>query len=144
LIYIYVLFNSIKNKYNQYAPISNQDAMVEPSTMNILSRIYKRSRVEYQSELETYLCAPLVNPHTDILEWWRINEANYPNLSRFARDCLPIPATSVPSEQVFSISGNMITEKRSRLSDKTVRMAMCLQSWWKELGEPYVYSLIFY
>ena len=92
-------------------------------------RIYKRSRIERQSELDIYSNAPLVDPYIDILEWWRTNEANYPNLSRFARDCLLIPATSVPSEQVFSISGDMITEKRSRLNEKTVRIAMCLRSW---------------
>ncbi|CAG8836017.1 16071_t:CDS:2, partial [Cetraspora pellucida] len=50
--------------------------------------------------------------------WW-VNESNYLNLAKYARDCLPIPATSVPSEQIFSISGEMITEKRNRLDGKT-------------------------
>ncbi|CAG8725421.1 7138_t:CDS:2 [Cetraspora pellucida] len=93
---------------------------------NILLRIYKYSRVEQQSELETYLFVSLVNANTNILEWWRINELSYSNLAKFARDCLPIPATSVPSEQIFSISGNMLTNKQNQLSDKIVRTAMCL------------------
>jgi len=60
------------------------------------------------------------------------------------RDCLAIPATSVPSEEAFSVSGDMITEKRNRLNDKTVRMAMCLRSWWRELDESYVCNFILF
>ncbi|CAG8801222.1 21672_t:CDS:2, partial [Cetraspora pellucida] len=51
---------------------------------------------------------------------WQINEPNYSNLAKFAQDCLSIPVTSVPSEQVFSISSDMITDKQNRLSKKTV------------------------
>ena len=47
-----------------------------------------------------------------------------------ARDFLAIPSTSVPSEQCFSISKNLITDKRNRLAGKTVRACMCLRSWW--------------
>lgn len=46
-----------------------------------------------------------------------------------ARDYLAIPATSVPSERLFSAGGNMITEKRCRLAPKTVRAGQCLRSW---------------
>ncbi|RIB12869.1 Piwi domain-containing protein [Gigaspora rosea] len=52
-----------------------------------------------------------------------------PTKTKFARDCLPISAMSVPSEQIFSISSDMITDKQNRLSEKTVRAAMCLRSW---------------
>ena len=44
------------------------------------------------------------NEDTDPLEWWKINENQYPRLSKMARDFLAIPSTSVPSEQCFSIS----------------------------------------
>jgi hypothetical protein len=97
-----------------------------------MKRIYKRARIERFSELDTYLLMPLVDSEKDILEWWRENDPNFPNLAKFARDCLPVPATSVPSEEIFSISGDMITEKRNRLADKTIRAAMCLRSWWRE------------
>lgn len=46
-----------------------------------------------------------------------------------ARDFLAIPSTSVPSEQCFSTSKNLITDKRNRLAGKTVRACMCLRSW---------------
>ncbi|CAG8839655.1 17339_t:CDS:2, partial [Cetraspora pellucida] len=99
--------NIIKSKYeSSYAPVSSQNtySTLELPPVNITKRIYKRVRVEHQSQLDTYLLMPRIDPDKDILEWWRENEVNYPNLAKFARDCLPIPATSVPSEEVFSIS----------------------------------------
>ncbi|CAG8545370.1 22197_t:CDS:2 [Cetraspora pellucida] len=51
---------------------------------------------------------------------WQSNKINYSALSKFARDCLPISGTSIPSEQAFSIGGNMITNKRNQLNKKTV------------------------
>jgi hAT family C-terminal dimerisation region len=46
-----------------------------------------------------------------------------------ARDHLAIPATSAPSEVVFSNSGDIITKKRSRLAPDTVRHIICLRDW---------------
>ncbi|CAG8840137.1 20245_t:CDS:2, partial [Cetraspora pellucida] len=106
----------ITNKYeNDYAPVPSQDAAYttkEPS--NIMARMYKRLCVEQQI--------------------MRNNESCYPNLTKFARDILPILATSVLSEQMFRISGDMITNKRNWLDCKTVREAICLRSWWRELN----------
>jgi hypothetical protein len=67
-------------------------------------------------------CTGVANPHT----WWRDNRASYPVLAILARKYLAIPATSVASERVFSFSGNMITDKRTRLSDDAVSdMVFC-------------------
>ena len=69
-------------------------------------------RIELQSEFNTYLMTPIVNQYTNILAWWQINESSYPNFAKFAKNCLLISATSVSSEQVFSISGDMLTNKK--------------------------------
>jgi hypothetical protein len=50
-----------------------------------------------------------------------------------AQDYLAIPSTSVPSEQCFSISKNLITDNRNRLAGKTIRASMCLKSWWTSI-----------
>ena len=47
-----------------------------------------------------------------------------------ARDFLAILSTSIPSEQCFSISKNLITNQQNRLAGKTVRAYMYLKSWW--------------
>ena len=56
------------------------------------------------SELEIYLEEPLEGRTIKPIEWWRTYASKYPHLSLMARDFLAIPATSVPSEQVFSIA----------------------------------------
>lgn len=95
-----------------------------------MSRVFKRRNIEYIDEIQTYLSLSLMNEETDPLEWWKVNESQFPHLSQMARDYLPIPATSVPSEQSFSVGKNLITDKRNCLAGKTIRICMCLQSWW--------------
>jgi hypothetical protein len=46
-----------------------------------------------------------------------------------ARDHLAIPATSAVSESVFSIGGDIITRKRTRLGADNTRRLLCLQDW---------------
>jgi hypothetical protein len=95
-----------------------------------MSRVFKRQYTENFDEFKTYITSPAISDENlDPLEWWRINETQYPQLSRMARDYLAIPSTSVPSEQCFSISKNLITSNRNRLMGKTVRVSMCLKSW---------------
>jgi len=80
--------------------------------------------------IHSYLNQPSVDATVDVLDWWRRNQEIYPNLSRMARDFLAIPATSVPSERIFSEAGQIITSRRNRLNADTVRACICLDSWW--------------
>jgi hypothetical protein len=49
------------------------------------------------------------------LDWWRVNKQTYPHLSKLALKYLSIPATSAPSERVFSTAGLTIAKERARL-----------------------------
>lgn len=60
------------------------------------------------------------------LDWWRCHAAIYPTLSRLAKCYLSVPATSVPSERVFSAAGNIVTSQRSRLDPNNVDMLIFL------------------
>jgi hypothetical protein len=95
-----------------------------------MSRVFKRRRVGHSDEYKIYLSLPRIDESADPLEWWKNNQQQFPTLSQMARDYLAIPATSVPCEQVFSTGKNLITDKRNRLVGKTIRMCLCLKSWW--------------
>jgi hypothetical protein len=49
------------------------------------------------------------------LEWWRANNNKFPVLASLAQKYLAIPATSAPSERVFSVAGLTIAKDRARL-----------------------------
>ena len=62
----------------------------------------------------------------DPLNFWKVNHCTYPCLSKVARQCLGIPASSVPVERVFSIAGEIISKRRSCLSADTANMLLSL------------------
>ena len=55
----------------------------------------------------------------DVMTWWE-SQNTYPNISKLARALLAIPATSVPSERIFSLAGLAINAKRSGLLPSSV------------------------
>lgn len=71
-------------------------------------------------ELRSYLQTPKVDGNTDPLAWWRTYEANYPRVAKLALQYLCIPATSTPSERVFSTGGNIVTCYRTALKPDAV------------------------
>ena len=67
------------------------------------------------------------------LTWWSERKKTFPKLSKIAFNVLTIPATSVPSECIFSKAGEMVNKKRNRLHRSTIEIAMLLQTWIKYL-----------
>ena len=49
----------------------------------------------------------------DPLEWWKKKETLMPILAEVARALLCIPGSSVPSERVFSKSGQLLNKRKS-------------------------------
>jgi len=77
-------------------------------------------RESIEMELNSYFQTVEVDGETNPLEWWRQHEANFPRVASLAKKYLCIPATSSPSEQAFSTSGNIITCRRSALKPEMV------------------------
>jgi hypothetical protein len=70
-----------------------------------------------QSEIDKYLSIPETDQteENDPLDWWNKQKSQFPILSILARKYLAIPASSVPSERLFSDAGNHVTQKRNQL-----------------------------
>ena len=60
------------------------------------------------------------------LQWWKQQGHAFPRLSILSRSLLCIPATSVPSERVFSKAGELVSARRANLSKKNVDMLIFL------------------
>ncbi|KAE8670967.1 putative transcription elongation factor SPT5-like protein 1 [Hibiscus syriacus] len=56
-------------------------------------------------------------------------EAQFPILAAMARDLLTVQASTVASESAFSVSGRVISQRRSRLSPESVEVCICLKDY---------------
>lgn len=72
---------------------------------------------------------------TDPLLWWSNNCHKYPTLAKLARRFLCIPATSAPSERVFSAAGITISNDRARLTHENAANCILLRQVWPVLEE---------
>ena len=77
-------------------------------------------------ELSRYIEGPLCDRKSDPLNWWKENEMNFPNIAKLAKTYLAIPATSVPSERVFSKAGEIVSARRASIKSKNVDMILFL------------------
>ena len=78
------------------------------------------------AEIKEYIESPRLDRTLDPLQWWSRKAMRLPNLAKLAKQILAVPATSVPSERVFSKAGELISSKRSRLGKSTVNMILFL------------------
>ncbi|KAA0719764.1 hypothetical protein E1301_Tti022229 [Triplophysa tibetana] len=79
-------------------------------------------------EMRAYLAEPLLSRTSDPLAWWRSCSPVYKILSEVMKARLCIVATSVPSERIFSKTGQIISERRNRLSPSKVRELVFLNA----------------
>ncbi|KAF1759561.1 hypothetical protein GCK72_016028 [Caenorhabditis remanei] len=83
-----------------------------------------KNRNKYKEEVDLYLSTrpdPSVNP----FQFWK-DATTFPNLKNLALKYLCIPATSTESERLFSVTGMICTDKRTRMrSDRVERLTTC-------------------
>ncbi len=80
-----------------------------------------------QQELESYQKVPTIPICDSPLNWWKVHEQSYPLLAYVAKALLCIPATSVPSERVFSTAGDVVNAQRATLTPENVDMLVFLK-----------------
>lgn len=75
-----------------------------------------------EAEVKVYLSVPVIKSEADPLQWWSLHAEELPHLATIAQKFLCIPATSVPSERVFSASGHILSPHRAKLKPEKVNM----------------------
>jgi hypothetical protein len=73
---------------------------------------------ELSTEYGNWIQGKNASPDTDILEWWKAHHQDFPILSQLAKRYLAIPASSAPSERVFSRLKDTVSPKRNRFSSQ--------------------------
>ncbi len=93
--------------------------------------IYKKRKISGDEEVERYFEIALEDLEIDVIEWLSTHKISFSHLYRMAFDILIVPETSVPSEQIFSKAGDVITKKRNRLSKDSIQAITCGDSMFK-------------
>jgi hypothetical protein len=73
-----------------------------------------------KAQVAPYRQLSLISEKLDPSSWWREQESTYPAHAALARRYLAMPATSAPSERVFSTGGRVLEKRRAALSPKCV------------------------
>jgi hypothetical protein len=108
------------------------------------------SKDGWRDELRRYLDDQSeVSKDINTLEWWHVStsfdlccliinmclqrhSAIYPTLARMALDILPIPASSVGCERLFSRAKEAVGDRRTRLGSDAYEAIECLNFHWRD------------
>lgn len=77
-------------------------------------------------ELRRYFEEAHIPRDEDPLAWWKEHSVLFPKLSDLAKKFLCVPASSVPSERLFSKAGELVSQRRSCLKDTNINMILFL------------------
>ena len=75
-----------------------------------------------ENEMVRYSREPILKLDDDVLLWWRENKRMYPCMAYLAKKYLAVQATSTSAERVMSLLGNIVTKKRTMLTDENVKI----------------------
>ncbi|CAM4555269.1 unnamed protein product [Leuciscus chuanchicus] len=100
-------------------PVTGKKARLEQDFEQLFGPHYHSGRKTGQStaaeEISAYFLAPHIPTMENPLQWWARNHDNFPRLAKLCKRYLAVPATSTPSERIFSLAGNTISRLRASL-----------------------------
>ncbi|KIL55752.1 hypothetical protein M378DRAFT_90389 [Amanita muscaria Koide BX008] len=98
-----------------------------------LQEVDEEDEEGWEAEMRRYLkvVARNIMKESDIVEWWQDNAGRFPTLSRIALDVLPVRASSVPCERLFSASKQTADDRRSRLGDAKFEELQVMKFAWR-------------
>jgi len=123
-------YEVLKNHFIPNVPVESNENQSNLTTMgNFWKKKNGRNVTPIKNEVLHYLNLPELPAleEYDSFAWWATNKAQYPILYKMAMKYLSIPATSVPSERLFSDANNLVTPQRTRLDSNIINKIMFLK-----------------
>lgn len=102
----------------------------EKRKLNYAATSTTTSPTENIITLQQYLELPLLDRKSNPLVYWKSMKTNNPDLYRLHLKYSCIPATSVPSERIFSKTGQLTNSRRNRLLPKHLDYIIFLNANW--------------
>ena len=120
----------LRQKYDEYqyhlqSPIESRPVSPTQSEYSTITSItsqpsifaiFEQDQPRVYDEVSEYLNEDKISFNQNPFEWWANKKSKYPILAKIARIYLAVPATSTPSERLFSDAGNLLSPKRSRIN----------------------------
>ena len=78
----------------------------------------------YTKQIDEYFGASVSSEDDDPLQYWKLSQSQFPELSKLACKHLHVPASSAPVERLFSIAGKVFRPDRSNMTDQRFEMLM--------------------
>lgn len=125
--------DTFERLYVNQSTSQNEESEKEEVDDEFFDHMHKRSVNKEPKELQKYLQFPLSAPKVNVLEYWRSQAEEFPNLTKMARDYLAVQSGAVAVERDFSTGSHLVTPKRCSLAPETIRACLCLKSWLKNL-----------
>lgn len=83
---------------------------------------------EAQTQMRQFLEEPLLPRQESCVEWWQSRAAIYPRLLEVVRERMCLVASSAPCDRLYSKSGAVLMDRRSRLDQSEVRQLVFLNA----------------
>ena len=125
------IWNVENNRTNSTSMNEDQQQSTSSGSSSFFEDIFDDSNQEReetpQDEISSYIQLPIEKKNCDPLGWWQDRATFLPTLYYLAKKYLSVPATSVPSERLFSDAGMHLSAKRTCLSSDLLSKMLFLK-----------------
>jgi hypothetical protein len=111
------IFDEINQHYLDQQQLQNPEEMERYTRNDLVDELIDAELTLYRQEAPIAMKDNLGH-YNNPLSWWSLNKIRFKHLSVLASRILSVPATSAPSERVFSTAGLTIAKDRARLASQ--------------------------